>query len=203
MPIFLDNEPVQLDALAANPTVGQFIDDIRGRLRGTGRIILSIGRDGEEVANHDLSTFLTQPLTRFRDLEFRTGPAAPLVRESLEHARKALVETYAEAKASADDLAAGDLSAAMGKLLDCVRTWAGVHEAIVMGSSLLGVEFNRLETNGRTVSCAMAELTRRLNDLKESLESRDHVRLGDVLRFEIDDMLAEWESLLNRLMRIQ
>ena len=41
------------------------------------------------------------------------------------------------------------------------------------------------------------DLASKLRELKDAIESRDHVLLGDILRYEFDETLEQWERMLD------
>ena len=47
------------------------------------------------------------------------------------------------------------------------------------------------------VADVMSRLAAVLGTLKEAMESRDHVLLADILQYEMDDILRQWEVMLD------
>ena len=58
------------------------------------------------------------------------------------------------------------------------------------------LDFDDLEIDGRQITAWLNELAGKLGELKNAIESRDNVLLGDILRYEFDQTLQQWERML-------
>jgi hypothetical protein len=121
------------------------------------------------------------------------------VLEALRQIRKLFAESFVALKGASEALAAGRVGEAMRTFGDCVSVWACTHESVVQGASLLGICFDDLQINGRPATDYLGELAARLSDVKGAIEARDNVLLGDILRYEMDETLREWETMLDGL----
>ncbi len=197
MRITLDGQTLSGDSLPDGANVGHVLDYAKTRLTGSDQLILSIHCDGEEIDAARLKGVLASPVDQFQLIELLSGSPYQAVLEALGQTRMLLSETFATVKQISDALAAGDLHAAMTGLVECVGAWSNVHEAVVQGGALVGVDFDRLVVGGRHILDWLNELNGRLRDIRDAIQSRDHVMLGDILRYEIDETMQGWETMLD------
>jgi hypothetical protein len=197
MRILLDDKPLTVEDVSPDASLAQLLDVAKGRLQGTGSVIVALRHNDEDVPVERLEQMLREPVSNLDNLELVTGRPTEVVLTALEEVRVAFAETFAEVKEAAEALTTGNLGAASRTLADCVGVWARTHEAIVQGGALVGVNFDEIEIGGRTMVDRLLVLVAKLRELKEAVESRDHVLLGDILRYEMDEVLQQWEQMLN------
>jgi predicted nucleotidyltransferase component of viral defense system len=63
------------------------------------------------------------------------------------------------------------------------------------------MDFQTLTVAGRPIVSWVEVLAEKLRQLKDAVESRDLVLLGDILRYEIDPALRDWEQMLAGLIQ--
>lgn len=197
MHVTLDGRTLDLASLPAGTTVGHIIDHAKASLTGTNQLILSISCDGEQVTATQLKSVMKSPAEAFQSIELESGSPYRAVLDALGQTRQLLSETFATVKQVTDALAAGDLHAAMTGLVECVSAWSNVHESVVQGGALVGVDFDRLIIDGRHILDWLNELNGRLRDIRDAIQVRDHVMLGDILRYELDETMQGWETMLD------
>ena len=197
MSVLIDGQPVATADLPAGITVGELTDWVKGALEGRNAILFGIRCDGEEVSTTRLDEVMSRSLGEFEQLEFVSGFARDVVLDVLEESRRCFVESFANVKQAAEDMAAGNIAQGMAELVECVGIWSNVHEAIVNGGALVGIDFDRLVIGGRHILDWLKDLNTRLREIKNAVESRDNVLLGDILRYEMDETLGGWENMLN------
>jgi hypothetical protein len=195
MSVLLDDQPMGPGEIAPSATVAQVIESVRTKLKD-GRIVLGLRCEGVDVAGERLNDVLSRPAGSFGRLEVITGSAHEAVRDALEHARRAFGASFAIVQEAVTAISAGNLADAMQRLVECAGLWGQTHEAVVAGGRLLGLDFTLLEIDGRRVLAWLEDLAGRLRELKQAIESRDHVALGDLLRYEMDETLRGWERML-------
>ncbi|MFQ5430650.1 MAG: hypothetical protein ACE5E1_10105 [Phycisphaerae bacterium] len=200
MTVFLDGRALDGPGCRPESSVGEAIDRAKAELHGTGAVIFGIRCDGEEVPSDRLKEVLSRPLTSVERVELSTGHPQTVVLDVLEQTRRAFVETYATVQRASERMAAGNLAEGMACLAECVGTWGQVHEAIVQGGALVNVDFNRLVIGERHILDWLKSLTTKLREIKSAIESRDNVLLGDILRYELDEMMQGWEHMLDGFM---
>lgn len=197
MRILLDDKPFTADDVSPDAPLSQLLDVAKDRLQGTGSVIVALRHNDEDVSVERLEQMLCEPVGNLENLELVTGRPNEVVLSALEEVRVVFAETFAEVKEAAEALTTGNVGAAATTLADCVGVWARTHEAIVQGGMLAGVNFDQLEFGGQPMVDRLKVLVTKLRELKNAVESRDHVLLGDILRYEMDDVLHQWEQMLN------
>ncbi|MBN2561244.1 MAG: hypothetical protein JXQ75_09975 [Phycisphaerae bacterium] len=197
MPVLLDDKPLATDQLATDATVAQLIALARSRLDGTGLAIVGLRHDDRDVPTEQVEQVLLEPISKFDDLELVSGRPRQIVLDALEQVHMVFADTFAMVKDAAALLAVGKLSEAMVKLAQCVRAWSQTHASIVQGGMLTGIDFEGLEIAGRPIVEWLNELATKLRELKDAIESRDNVLLGDILNYELDDTLQQWGQVLD------
>lgn len=177
-------------------TVAEFIEAARVSLNGTGRLLIGLRCDACEVQPEQLDDLLSEPLNRFERLDLISDQPSRVVIDILEHAASCLGQSFELVHEAAEKMTSGACGEAMDVLITCLRTWGQVHEAVVKGGQLLAVDFNELIIEGRPVQAWLAGLLDRLREIKTVVESNDLVLLADMLRYELDETLQEWEGFL-------
>jgi hypothetical protein len=196
MTVLLDDQPLSTEDLKPDATVAQLLDLAKARLKGSGSVIVALRKDHQDVPPESLEDMLTQPLQGFQQLELISGRPKQVVLEALDEVRCSFTDTFATLREICEALTAGRLTEAMEMLSRCVGIWGRTHQAVVEGGALVGVDFERLEVAGRPIVDLLNELAGRLHELKNAVESRDNVLLGDILRYELDETLQQWELML-------
>src|SRR5262245_60268289 len=102
MPIFLDNEPVGVEALCEDASLGQLLDVVRARVIGTGRLVLGLRCNDEDVDAEQLSDMLTAPISDFERLDFFSGRPEEAVLDALKTSLRAFEDTFPAVKEATD-----------------------------------------------------------------------------------------------------
>lgn len=197
MTVLLDNEPLSAEGLSPDASVAEWLEVAKARLEGTGALIVGLRHEDEDVPAERLEEMLSEPASRFEGLELVSGRPKEVVLEAMEQMRRAFGETFAAVQEAADALAAGRVADAMRTVGDCVKIWAQTQEAIVQGGRLMGLRLDDMEILDRPIAGWLDDLAGKLRELKDALASRDNVLLGDILRYEMDETLRQWERMLD------
>jgi hypothetical protein len=196
MSVFLDDHPLATTELDQPRTVGEALELARTEAAANGSLILGLLCNNEQVPPDRLSWVLSQPADDFERVDLVSGPPKPVVLKALRDVSGLFAQTFPLVKEASETIAAGRVGEAMRAFADCVSVWGSAHESIVQGAALLGVRFDDLQLCGRPVTQWLVELATKLGEIKEAIEARDHVLLGDILRYELDEPLREWEQML-------
>ncbi len=196
MDILLDNEPQVVAGLNGSATVAQYLDAVKARLRGTDRMIFGLRFDGEDVPTARIEESLTRPVAELESLEFVSARAPEVVVEALRETQKALTNSFVGVREASEALSKGRLAESMERLTDCIVVWGQTHEALVQGGAILGLDFERVVIAGRPMLDWLGDLARRLREIRDAIEARDHVLLSDILHYELDETLSGWEQML-------
>jgi len=199
MSVFLDNEHLDTDDLGHDASIGQALEVAKTAVQGTGRLILGLRVSEQEVESEQIEEILTAPINDFERLDFISGRPAEMVLEALQTSRRAFEDTFPVVKRAAERLSRGDLTTTMTLLADCFGIWGQTHQAVCTAARLLQLDLDRLELAGRSIKAWLRQLAEKLGEIRSAMESRDNVLLGDILRYEVDEMLLEWERTLSGL----
>ena len=153
----------------------------------------------EEVPPEQLDDVWTLTCDTFDKVEAVTGNAGEVVADALQVTRRALATTYALTREASEKLAEGAIQTAMQSLIECSSTWSRVHHAVVQSCSLLAIDPAITQVAGRLLADWLREVAKMLISIRNAMQSRDYVNLGDILRYEMDDMLGGWEQMLDGL----
>lgn len=197
MNIFLDSQPLTTTTLDRNCTVQAALDAAKRQLSGSDLLIFGVKCDSQEVSPEDLERTLSLPAGRFARVDFISGHPADVVLAALRQTRLSLADSFTGVKQSSECLSKGNISDAMSSLVRCLTIWGQAHEAVVQGMALCNVDAEQLIISGRPLLDWLHEIARQLRSLKEAIESRDHVLLGDILQYELDETLQGWEVMLD------
>ncbi|HVP10369.1 MAG TPA: hypothetical protein VMV94_04180 [Phycisphaerae bacterium] len=197
MSVFLDNRPFAADGSGEGSTVGHVLGAARAQAAKTGSLIVGIQCNRDSIPADRLESVLSRPARDFERIDLVSGRAKPVVLDALRQIRSLFAESFVAMKSSSEALAAGRVGEAMRTFGDCVSVWACTHESVVQGASLLDIKFDDLRINGKLMTDWLGDLAARLNDIRSAIETRDHVLFGDILRYEMDETLREWEAMLD------
>ena len=84
----------------------------------------------------------------------------------------------------------------MQRLIDCVDIWSQAHEAMISSGQLLELDLEELVIADKHVFEWLKEPATKLREIRDAIESRDHVMLVDILRYEMDEFLDGWQKML-------
>jgi len=177
-------------------TVGKLIDRLQEQLRGTGQMIFTVACNREEIPPHHLDQFLAMPVSKVGRLDLITSRPETITMDALVQTRASLMDTFAHAKLSGSDLIRGKLEDGMIGLMDCVKVWADVHVAVTSGGALTNIDFDQVVIDGRDVRDCLNDIKIKLCEIKDAAESRDHLLLGKILRFDMDEALQIWLAMI-------
>jgi len=199
--IIVDGSAICDTDMAPSGSVGDAVRLARSTLGGNGRVMMSVICDGDEIDAARLEAVMSRPYRDYQTVELTSGSPFGAALDALNQARAGFGESFALVREVSASLASGDIAAAMNGLSRCVASWADMHEAVVQGGTLVGVDFERLVLGERHVLDWLGELNRRLRDIRDAVDGRDYVMLGDILKYELDETLQGWESMLDAFAR--
>lgn len=195
---FLDGKLLATDGIGADAKVASVVERAKTTLKdGAGdSILLEVICDGEAIEAAHLEATLAEPLSRYGRLEFVSGSRRTVVVESLVASRQSIGDTFELVREAADQLNAGSVAGGMQRLIDCVEIWSQAHEAMISSGHLLELDLEELVIADKHVFEWLKEPAVKLREIRDAIESRDHVNLVDILRYEMDEFLQGWEKML-------
>jgi hypothetical protein len=195
MKVLLDDMPCEVRAA----TVGEALDAAAALADQRGRLIVDVSVDGTRWSESELSnadcTGGGAEIVRFTS-------AAPveLVRQTFADAADALTEADDLQRETARLLQADQRAVSLDKLNEAISIWLQVQEAIVKGSQLVGIELDELSLP-KPISESIGGLNQRLEAVRSALAEEDVIALADTLLYEFPEVVEEWRSILEELLR--
>lgn len=199
MTAFLDGIEIPSHRLAPGLTAGELINRLQTQLRETGEMILVVACDREEVPPNGLDQVMALPVSSIDRLDMISGRPEEVVLEALEQTRASLANSLSVVRRSADDLLSGKVEEGMVRLVSCVETWADVHEAVTQGGALVHINFDQTVLESRDIRGCLNDIHAKLHEIKEAAVSGDHLLLCDILRYETNETLRNWETMLDNV----
>ena len=191
MAVMVDDERLEVEELGLR-TVGQVLS----HLQRDNRLVVNLLIDGREPDLDQLCEVKRVPLGG-RTLFIETAEPGDMALEVLQEVENQLAEAE-RLKGDAVDLLrrGGASNKAMEQLSACFRTWHTAQQALVKVAQLLRLDLDSVHAEGRSLAEMLAGFTGQLRDIKQAIEARDFVTLGDVLAYEMTDTPAQWSAAL-------
>ena len=199
MELYLDDERADIKA-GPEVTLDDLLDEIKQTLVGTGRIIVGIRCDGNDVTGEVFQENLAKPSNAFERIDMHSAESRTLVGEALDTVGILLDEGTQAAAEVVDLLSSGKLAEAMPKLGDCCQTWGQIHQAICNSALMLGLDLNTFQVDGQPLPEILAVPADKLRQLKEVVEARDFVLLSDILNYEFCEAVESWAKIKDALL---
>jgi len=201
MEVLVDDRPYQATG-SPDQTLRELANEVCTVREGEGqgqRFVVSLRCDGNEVEKEGIDAVLALPMSQFQRLELHTQPIAPLVASTLAKAIDLLGEAADSRLQTADLLEEGQHNEAMQRFQKLIEAWQQVQQAMVVCGQTLGINLDTLQVNDVVLNDLMESIKTQLNELKAGLENRDFVLVADILRYELDEPLTHWRTILDYL----
>ncbi len=195
MEVFVDDQPHPID-VSASQTVGHVLDQILQQARAAGRAVLSIRIDGAEVDGEELERVLADKTDAYTRLDFVTGMAADLAVDALSRVQAMLMSLQPVGEQAVEKLNQGQTAEAMELLGHYFDGWRQAHQAISQSAQLLNVDLAAISVDGAPVNELFQQAVEQLGQLKDALESKDHVTVADILSYEFGETTERWIKLV-------
>lgn len=199
MIVTLDGERLT-GSLHADCTLQALIDRIRETHLGN-RLVVAVAIDGQPLLGQELSDRLDSPPGEVSQVDLTSADRWQLVADGLREIAERLGKAADEQTVIADELHAGNVSAAVNRFGQFMQEWQTCQRAIAECSGLLGRDLTAVECVGRPVREHLDGLASKLRELRDAFEARDMVLVADLIQFEMPDMCQAWQDILNELAR--
>ena len=183
----------------SSPTLSSLIDEVRRRIGGTGRMVVSIECDGVELGADRLDRAMTRSVESYERVVMRTCPPAELVEGALAQALSCLRQSRRQCAGIVKLIAESNPAEAMSTLAAVLGTWTQVHEGMRNSIGLLGQDVAQLSTDEVDIERTFQEVRELLIQIKEVVEARDTILLADLLQYELDPVADQWERAIRRV----
>lgn len=191
MSVTVDYENLEVEALGLR-TIGQVLS----HLQKDNRLVVNLLIDGREPDLDHLPQVRQSPING-HTLFIETAEPREMALEVIAEVENQLREAD-RLKGEAVDLLqkTGGGARAMQKLSGCFSTWHNAQESVVKVARLLRIDLDDVSVSGRSLSALIAEFSGQLRQVRQALEARDFVTLGDVLAYEMTETTAQWRGAL-------
>lgn len=135
------------------------------------------------------------------ELQMITADPADLCIAALEDVRAELASAREAQQIGAEKLQADQAEEALQDVRVALTAWQQCQQAVAQTSQLLNISLEEMVVNDRPVPEIIESLADRLTATREQLVAADWLALADSLAYEMDTAAAEWEQLLDVLLK--
>jgi len=193
--VFVDDRPYQA-ALDDKEPLSALVNEVRDRICEEERIVVHIRCDGADITGSGFEERMTQPFGTYRRVDLFTSSPKDLVDDALDQADELLRQSEADRVRIVDALAAGRTPDAIDLLARCMHAWHQVHQGIANSVSILKLDVNSIQIDGKSAA-DMLETTRdRLLQVRDAIEGHDFVLLSDTLQYEFEEVINTWKGVV-------
>ena len=198
MDLYLDGAPLA-DAVSSTSTLEEALRQVQTSRCRPRQLVVGVRCDGKDVPAQDLTSFLRRPVSSFGRLEVFTSTKEQLVLGAMSNASTSLQETEQACRRIAEQLIQGQSAEAIRSLADCLRVWQQIHDAVGKSLQMLELDAQQMMINDTPVVDVIGKPKDILVQVKQALQSGDHILLADLLQYEFGDVIDQWFSLIARL----
>jgi len=198
MLIYLDDVAVELQG----QTLGELLHAASHQLSDSSRIIAEVRQDGEPLTPEALDAAQGEAPTG--EIHLISTDARRLSLDVLEQVQQRLQESGEIMESAAALFQQDRATEGMEKIGAAMQVWQQVQQAVSQSATLMKVNLDALEYDGRTIDAWSTELLEKFKQLRSSIEAGDVVGLSDALAYEWPEQIEHWRGIIGRLMsRIQ
>lgn len=192
MKIILDDAP-----LTETPaTLAEAIAAAAARAAGMQRVIVDIIADGRAVSADELDDESAMA-HECGELRLTTAEPRAFVRVTMQDAADALGGARESQQRAAELFEAGHAGEAFKSLDGALGLWQAARQSLDQGAQLLGLDLTALPLEHPDVLPeAISRLSAALEEVRRSVGAQDWAGLSDVLLYDLDDLVGEWQKLL-------
>lgn len=180
-------------------TLGDALRQLQSEHCPSGQVIVGVRHNGVDIPGGEMDAELARPAREFEKIDLITAEPDRLVAEALGQAEEVLDEADAMRKATAEHFIAGRIEEAKQSLVEDLRAWQQIHEAITQSIRMLGLESDKLTIQGRPMLELLEKPRELLMQVKVSLADEDYVMLADILKYEFEDVIGPWREMIEML----
>ena len=191
--LFVDDNRLESPDLT-DETLEHVVRQVQADRCARGRIIVSLRCDGLEMTGNEMVARLREPASSVQRLEVFTGSPSGLVAEAMVQSAVALTDTEGERRRAADLLTEGNISDGVALLGDVLRVYQQIHDAVSKSLQMLELDAREVMIDGRSLQECFEAPTELLQQIKQALMAQDHVLLADILQYEFEDVVTQWQA---------
>jgi len=180
-------------------TLEQLLNQVKTLLADSGRMIVGIVCDDELVSPDQLQQMLSKPAENFSRVEFQTAIPLEIARNSLDACDQYLSEITSTLDTIVDALRQARVQDAMNKMGPMFsrinETFQGTRGVL----KLLKIDPQSVELSTGSAAGFLDGMIDHLKEIKHALETQDYIALADLLEYELDSRIKNWQQLIANL----
>jgi hypothetical protein len=194
MTIMLDEQTIDAPSAPLN-TLADALDLAQGKISGTGRIIVTVHVDGEELSGQQISNGSSFSIV---DRTVRLGTAdQKQLSLTLLGKIHALVEFLGRQQIDvAGAIEKGQQAVALKQLAEVLGAWQQIHAAYSGLVNMSRLDLAALQVGQRSGQEVIQQFSQQLREIADALSNKDMVMLADILQYEMDSAIQNWNDLL-------
>ncbi len=193
MPVTLDHAPLEIERLGLR-TVGELLSHVKR----DNRLVVNLLIDGQEPDYDNFATLRGSSLTG-HTLFVETAEPRDVANDALTEVEAQMEEADRLTGEAVALLQKNQPAGAMQKLSGCFTTWQHAQDSVDKTAQLLRIDLDKLTADGQTLTDLMGEFSQQLRSIKDALENRDYVALGDVLTYETPTTTRKWRGAMGAI----
>lgn len=198
MNILLNGQPIEVDGLTPEVTLGGLVEALGTELRDQGLTIVKITVDGTGIDPEDVAALNARPVLGCQTVDLLAATAQDLVRIMVQDSAEVIPYFADLAKGIADDLRVGKVKEGLEHFVELVDglDWL----AAILGNLPSGFAAAMQESGAEARRQELlAKVSGQIGTLRSSQEAQDWVGLADSLEYEFPDLFKECEDLFTSL----
>lgn len=193
MPVTVDDQTLPVENLGLQ-TVGEVLNHLRQR----NRLVVQVLVDGQEPDLTQMPALRARPLDR-HNVYIETTAPDELAGQILREVTQQLEQTDALRESAVDLLRQNQPGRAMEKLAGCFAAWQSAQQSVQQIAELLSIDLQGVRIDGKSLATLLHTFADQLRELRQALENRDYVLLGDVLGYDTADTTRQWIDAVRQL----
>ncbi|MFQ5590113.1 MAG: hypothetical protein ACE5HE_03020 [Phycisphaerae bacterium] len=198
MDVFVDDHQVDT-GISGDHTVEDAVRYVQASVCAPGRIVVSLRCDGQSVPANGMAPALAKHSSTVDRLDVITGTRQALVVDAMNQAAAALENTEDQCRQVAELLVEGSTAEGIKILGQCLGVWQQVYSAVTQSLQMLELEPEELTVADEPLVDLICRPKDVLLQVKEALESQDHVLLADIMQYEFDSVIHQWRDVVGLL----
>ncbi len=196
MTLYINGVETPLES--AHSCWGDLVAALDRDLAPSNSVVTAVRIDGVDEPAFREPDVCARPLGGISNIAIETGRPEALARLCLGDAVDGLVGLRALTDRAARSFQAGDVASGQSDLEQLSQGLVTILQIVAAAGIALRGELDRVDEAGRSVATLSKSMDRVITVLVEEQQNQDWVQVADLLLFELDPLLSDWQSFLSR-----